>query len=156
MSFLPEDEIYMARAIALAERAAKGGEVPVGAVAVYDGRIIGAAHNLTRRVQDSTAHAEFLALRQAADWLGHWYFEDCTLYSTLEPCIMCAGVLVLGKLGRLVYGAAEPKFGGCGSIFNLVEEPGLNHRLSVTRGVLAAESGSLLKSFFKGIREESI
>ena len=155
LSFLPEDEIYMARAIALAESAAKGGEVPVGAVVVYDGRIIGAAHNLTRRVQDTSAHAEFLALRQAADWLGHWYFDDCTLYSTLEPCIMCAGVLVLGKLGRLVYGAAEPKFGGCGSIFNLVEEPALNHRLSVTRGVLAAECGSLLKSFFKGIREES-
>lgn len=155
MDFLPEDETYMARAIALAERAAKSGEVPVGALVVYDGRIIGAAHNLTRRIQDSTAHAEFLALRRAADWLGHWYFDECTLYSTLEPCVMCAGALVLGKLGRLVYGAGEPKFGGCGSVFNLVEEPGLNHRLNVTRGVLAAECASLLQRFFKGIREDS-
>lgn len=149
------DEMYMARAIDLAKNAAAAGEVPVGALVVYDGRIIGAAHNLTRRVQDTSAHAEFIALRQAADWLGHWYFEDCILYSTLEPCIMCAGVLVLGKLGRLVYGAGEPKFGGCGSICNLVEEPRLNHRLSVTRGVLAEECAVLLKSFFQGLREES-
>ena len=148
------DETFMRQALAQAEQAYRHDEVPVGAVVVLEGRVIGRGHNLTRRLQDVSAHAEFLAMREAAGWLGHWYFDKCTLYVTVEPCMMCAGVLVLGRMARLVYGAAEPKFGSCGSIFNLVEEQRFNHRLSVTRGVLAEECAALMQKFFSGLRDK--
>jgi len=148
------DEIFMRQALAQAQQAFRHDEVPVGAVVVFDNRVIGRGHNLTRRLQDVSAHAEFLAMRQAAGWLGHWYFEKCTLYVTVEPCVMCAGALVLGRMARLVYGTEEPKFGACGSICNLVEEQRFNHRVSVTRGVLAEECAALMKKFFGGLRDK--
>jgi len=147
------DEIFMRQALAQAKQAFRHDEVPVGAVVVFDNRVIGTGHNLTRRLQDVSAHAEFLAMRQAAGWLGHWYFDKCTLYVTAEPCVMCAGALILARMGRLVYGAAEPKFGACGSVCNLVENQRFNHRLAVTRGVLAEECAALMQRFFTRLRD---
>ena len=147
----------MALAIEQAKLAAASDEVPVGAVVVdtASGDILGSGYNITRRKGDSSLHAEIVALRRAAASLGTgWYFSDCTLYVTLEPCVMCAGALVLGRLGRLVYGAAEPKFGGCGSVLNIVGEPRLNHRLEITAGVLEAECSQVMKDFFRKLRDE--
>jgi len=149
---MKEDELFMREALALAEMASRHGEVPVGAVVVSRGEIIGRGYNLTRRLQDATAHAESLALRRAAETIGHWYFQDCTLYVTVEPCVMCAGTLILGRVGRLVYGAAEPKFGACGSLCNLVADTRFNHRLTVSAGLLAEESAALLQKFFRRLR----
>ena len=145
------DDCYMRLALDQARLAAVHGEVPVGAVMVRDSEVIGTGYNLTRRRQDATAHAEMLAMRRAAER----YFERCTLYVTLEPCIMCAGALVLAKLERLVFGATEPKFGGCGSIFNIVRERRLNHRVEVTGGVLEDECAGLMQEFFRDIRNKS-
>ena len=149
------DERYMRLALDQARLAAVHGEVPVGAVMVRDSEVIGTGCNLTRRLQDATAHAEMLAMRRAAERLGYWYFERCTLYVTLEPCIMCAGALVLARLERLVFGATEPKFGGCGSIFNIVRERRLNHKVEVTGGVLEDECAGLMREFFRDIRNKS-
>lgn len=149
------DERYMRLALDQARLAAVLGEVPAGAVMVRDSEVIGTGYNLTRRLQDATAHAEMLAMRRAAERLGHWYFERCTLYVTLEPCIMCAGALVLARLERLVFGATEPKFGGCGSIFNIVRERRLNHKVEVTGGVLEDECAGLMREFFRDIRNKS-
>jgi tRNA(adenine34) deaminase len=146
------DEYFMRQALACAETAGCQGEVPVGAVLVREDRIIGTGYNLTRRLQDATAHAEMMALREAARSLGHWYFDTCTLYVTVEPCVMCSGAILLGRLGRLVYGTAEPKFGCCGSLYDLVEDPRFNHRLTVTRGVLAEECSAVMKKFFRDLR----
>ncbi len=154
MQNLHLDEIYMRQALAQAEQACRHDEVPVGAVVVLDNRVIGRSHNLTRRLQDVSAHAEFLAMRQAAGWLGHWYFDKCTLYVTVEPCVMCAGALILGRMGRLVYGTAEPKFGACGSVCNLVENRRFNHSLPVTRGVLEEECAALMQKFFSRLRDK--
>jgi len=144
----------MRQALDQAQQAYNHDEVPVGAVVVFDNRVIGGGHNLTRRLQDVSAHAEFLAMREAAGWLGHWYFDKCTLYVTVEPCVMCAGALILSRMGRLVYGTAEPKFGACGSVCNLVEDQGFNHRLSVTRGVLEQECVALMQRFFTRLRDK--
>jgi len=149
------DERYMRLALDQARLAAVLGEVPAGAVMVRDSEVIGTGYNLTRRLQDATAHAEMLAMRRAAERLGYWYFERCTLYVTLEPCIMCAGALVLARLERLVFGATEPKFGGCGSIFNIVRERRLNHKVEVTGGVLEDECAGLMREFFRDIRNKS-
>ena len=149
------DERYMRLALDQARLAAVHGEVPAGAVMVRDSEVIGTGYNLTRRLQDATAHAEMLAMRRAAERLGYWYFERCTLYVTLEPCIMCAGALVLARLERLVFGATEPKFGGCGSIFNIVRERRLNHKVEVTGGVLEDECAGLMREFFRDIRNKS-
>ena len=146
------DESFMRLALEQACCAASHDEVPIGAVIVYDNRVIGWGYNLTRRLQDATAHAETVALRQAAQRLGHWYFNECTLYVTVEPCVMCAGMMILGHLARLVYGAREPKFGCCGSLYDLVRDPRFNHRVEVTSGVLAVESEQLLKAFFRKLR----
>lgn len=154
MQDLRRDEIFMRQALARAKQAFRHDEVPVGAVVVFDNRVIGRGHNLTRRLQDASAHAEFLAMREAAGWLGHWYFDKCTLYVTVEPCVMCAGALILGRMGRLVYGTAEPKFGACGSVCNLVENRRFNHHLAVTRGVLADECAALMQRFFTRLRDK--
>ena len=151
-----DDERFMREALRLAELAGRHGEVPVGAVVVCGGEIIGRGYNLTRRLQDATAHAEAVALHRAAGVAGHWYFQDCTLYVTVEPCVMCAGTIILGRVGRLVYGTAEPKFGACGSVLNLPDDPRFNHRLPVSPGVLAAESAELLKKFFRRIRTDKL
>lgn len=139
----------MGLALQEAERARAIGEVPVGAVVVHDGRAIAAGHNLTQTVDDPSAHAEMVAIRRAAEHLAHWRLLDCTLYVTLEPCAMCAGAIVLARIPRLVYGAADPKAGMCGSLANIVQDPRLNHRVELTTGIRGAESAELLKGFFR-------
>lgn len=139
----------MREALAEAERAYEKGEIPVGAVAVKDGIIIGRGHNQKEELRDPTAHAEMTALRQAAQALGGWRLRGVTLYSTLEPCPMCAGALVMARVDRLVYAAPDPKNGACGSVFDIVRSPQLNHRMEVEPGILAEEAGTLLERFFQ-------
>jgi tRNA(adenine34) deaminase len=146
----------MREALAEAERAAAIGEVPIGAVVVRGGEIIGRGHNRRETDRDPLAHAELLAIREAARWMGGWRLTECTLYCTLEPCPMCAGALVNSRIERLVYGAADPKAGWCGTLGNLVQDPRLNHRLEVTAGVLAEESAALLRGFFAALRKGSL
>jgi tRNA(adenine34) deaminase len=142
----------MRRALAEARAALAHHDVPVGAVVVRDGQIVAARHNERELTGDPTAHAEILALRDAARHVGHWRLDDCTLVVTLEPCPMCAGAMVNARLGRLVYGARDPKAGAAGSCFDLVDNPTLNHRIPRTEGVLAAECGALLVDFFAARR----
>jgi tRNA(adenine34) deaminase len=149
-----EDERFMDEALDAARAAAACGEVPVGAVVVgRDGRLLARAHNRRETDQDPLAHAEILALRAAARALGSWRLEGATLYVTLEPCAMCAGAIVLSRVARLVYGAADPKAGFCGSLGDLVGDGRLNHRPEVVSGVRADASGALLRTFFAGLRE---
>lgn len=147
-----EDERWMREALALAEQAARAGDVPVGAVVVHAGRIVGRAANRTVRDQDPTAHAELLALREAASTLGQWRLDGCTVYATLEPCAMCAGAMVLGRPDRVVFGAWDDKAGMVGSIGDLLRHPRLNHRPEVRGGVLAEEAGAVLTEFFRARR----
>jgi tRNA(adenine34) deaminase len=142
----------MARALEQAYAAVQVAEVPVGAVLVCGGRLVAEAHNLTRTIDDPTAHAETVVIRRAAERLRTARLLGCTLYVTLEPCAMCAGALVLAKVDRLVYAAADPKTGMCGSLGSIVQDPRLNHRLHVTRGVLAEPAADLLRSFFRARR----
>ncbi len=142
----------MAEALACARLAASEGEVPVGAVVVFDGRVVGRGRNARERLHDPTAHAEVLALQEAARLLGRWRLAGATVYATLEPCPMCAGALVNARVDRLVYGVADPKAGAADTLFDLVRSPRLNHRLEVASGVLAGECGELLKEFFRGRR----
>src|ERR687894_1735223 len=150
--FFPDDEHFMRLAIREAERALEHDDVPVGAVVVVGGEVIGAGHNERELRQDPTAHAEVLALREAARHLGVWRILDSTLYVTLEPCAMCAGAIVLGRVGRVVYGTADPKAGAAGSVMDVLGEPRLNHRPAVAGGLLAEESADLLRAFFAGRR----
>jgi tRNA(adenine34) deaminase len=149
----PDDERWMGEALLQARAAAALGEVPVGAVVVRAGEVIGVGHNLTRTSADPSAHAEMIAIREAASAVGDWRLLGCTLYVTLEPCAMCAGVIVLSRLPRLVFGAYDPKAGMCGSLENLVEDPRLNHRVELVAGVRADEAGTLLRDFFRARRE---
>lgn len=146
------DVVFMEAALAEARRALDLGEVPVGAVAVHEGRVIARGHNLRERLGDPTAHAEILVLREAAARLGNWRLEGVTLYVTLEPCPMCAGAVVLARVARLVYGAPDPKAGAAGSLMNLVQHDRLNHRVELRGGVLADASAALLRGFFRGLR----
>ena len=139
----------MQLALKLAQKAALNNEVPVGAVVVYGGKIVGRGWNQVETKRDSSRHAELIALKQAAKKLGRWRLTGCTLYVTLEPCAMCAGAMVLARIDRLVYAASDPKAGACGSVFNIVDDKRLNHRIKVERGLLAKESSHLLKDFFK-------
>ena len=148
-------KIWMARALDEARAALEHGDVPVGAVVVSDGQIIATGHNRREVDADPTAHAEMIAVRAAAKTLGSWRLEGCSLYVTLEPCAMCAGALVLARLPELVYGTTDPKAGAAGSVFDLVREPRLNHRMAVVEGVSAAESAELLKAFFAEARTRS-
>jgi tRNA(adenine34) deaminase len=148
----PDDSVWMREALAEARRAAAAGEVPIGAVVVRGGEVMGRGHNRREMDRDPLAHAELLAIREAAQWIGGWRLTGCTLYCTLEPCPMCAGALVNSRIERLVYGAADPKAGWCGTLGNLVQEPRLNHRLEVMAGVLAEESAALLRGFFALLR----
>ena len=148
----PEDQVWMLEALAEARRAAGIGEVPIGAVVVREGAVIGRGHNRREADGDPLAHAELLAIREAASRLEGWRLEGCTMYVTLEPCAMCAGALVNSRVERLVYGAADPKAGYCGTLGNLVQDPRLNHRLEVTAGVLESESAALLRGFFASLR----
>lgn len=144
-----QDEDFMRMAIALAKEAATLGEVPVGAIMVKDGVVIGQGRNAPISLNDPTAHAEIQAMREAAQHLGNYRLVDCTLYVTLEPCAMCSGAIQHARIARLVYGASDPKTGCCGSVLNLMLEQKLNHHCEVTHGVLSTECGSLLSSFFK-------
>jgi tRNA(adenine34) deaminase len=142
----------MRLALEEARRCLGWGDVPVGAVVTWGEEVVGRAGNERERRQDPTAHAELLALREASERLGSWRLEGCTLFVTLEPCAMCAGGLVLARVDRLVYGAADPKAGFAGSLGDLVRDPRLNHRVEITGGVLAEECGALLRKFFESRR----
>ncbi|NVJ08410.1 nucleoside deaminase [Myxococcus sp. AM001] len=146
------DEAFMQQALSLAREAAELGEVPVGAVAVLDGEVVGTGFNRREVDRNPLAHAEMLAMDAAARRIGAWRLSGVTLYVTLEPCAMCAGGLVQSRVTRLVFGAFDPKAGAVGSLYNLVEEPRHNHRLQVTSGILADESRLLLKTFFGRLR----
>jgi tRNA(adenine34) deaminase len=145
----PEDAPFMARALALAERAADLDEVPVGAVVVVDGVVVGEGYNRREQDRDPLAHAEILAIRDAAGRLGRWRLHDATLYVTLEPCPMCAGALVNARVARLVYGAPDPKAGAVRSLYRIVDDPRLNHRAEVTPGVAAEAAAAQLRGFFR-------
>ncbi len=146
------DEYFMQLALCEAEKAARRGETPVGAVLVIDGRVVASAHNMRETWQDPVAHAELLAIRESAAQLGRWRLQDATLYVTLEPCLMCAGALVLARVGRLVYGCRDPKAGVLGSVYDVVRDGRLNHTYRITPGVLENECSSLLQSFFEKLR----
>ena len=145
----PSDEDWMRRALRQAEMAMERDEVPVGCVIAHEGRMVAGAHNLRETLSDPTAHAELIALTQAAAALGDWRLEGTTVYCTLEPCCMCAGALVNARVTRLVYGLADQKSGACGSVMNVLQMPQLNHRVEVRGGVLADEVLELMQGFFK-------
>lgn len=146
------DEDWMRLALAEAAKALASGDVPVGALALRGGEIIGRGHNRREADGDPCAHAELVAIQAAARHLGQWRLEGVTLYSTLEPCAMCAGAMVLARLPRLVYAAADPKAGAAGSVLNLLQHPALNHRVDCRGGVLAGEAARQLRSFFRQLR----
>jgi len=148
----PTDEAFMARALTLAREAAARGEVPVGAVVVLDGQVIGEGANGPIGSHDPTAHAEILALRRAGAAVGNYRLPGATLFVTLEPCAMCAGAMVHARVERLVFGAPDPKSGAAGGVFDIVRSPRLNHRLEVTGGVLGEACGELLRAFFRDRR----
>jgi tRNA(adenine34) deaminase len=154
--FLETDAQYIRNALDLAREALKRNEVPVGAVVVRDGSILAAATNRTIRDQDPTAHAEVLAIREAASKLDTWRLDQCTLYVTLEPCAMCAGAIVLSRMKRVVFGAWDEKAGMAGSVGDLLRHPRLNHRPEVRAGVLADECGALLEEFFRQQRSAAL
>jgi tRNA(adenine34) deaminase len=145
----------MREALGLAALAAAGGEVPVGAVAVHEGRVVGRGRNRREEDRDPCAHAEMLALKEASRTLGRWRLTGVTLVVTLEPCAMCAGALVLARVDRLVFGASDPKAGAVGSLMDLSSDPRLNHRFPVERGLRADECGELLRAFFRSRRATS-
>ena len=149
------EEKFMNEALRLAQRAAEAGEVPVGAVIVREGQVIGRAHNQVEMLHDATAHAEMIAITQAAEALENWRLEGAEIYVTLEPCPMCAGAMVLSRVARIVYGCDDPIAGACGSVFNIVNEKRLNHRIPVVKGVLGDRCSEILKSFFKSRRQAS-
>jgi len=152
---LKDDQHYMKMAIEQAGIAEENGDVPIGAVIVYKNQIIAKAYNQRQQLNDPTAHAEIIALTQAAAFMESWRLNGCTIYVTLEPCPMCAGALVLSRMDRLVYGCDDPKTGACKSLYNIVQDERLNHRLEVTSGVLANECGKLLQDFFQHRRIEN-
>jgi tRNA(adenine34) deaminase len=149
MKNLDDDQRFMRAAIDQAEIAEENGDVPIGTVIVHNDVIIAKAYNQREQLQDPTAHAEIIALTQAAAVLENWHLNGCTMYVTLEPCPMCAGALVNARIDRLVYGCEDPKAGACGSLYNIVQDGRLNHRIEVVSGVLAKQCGQQLQNFFK-------
>ncbi|MHC4152592.1 MAG: tRNA adenosine(34) deaminase TadA [Planctomycetota bacterium] len=147
------EQAKMRIALEQAKTAEENGDVPIGAVIVHKSQIIAKAYNQREQLQDPTAHAEIIALTQAAAALGNWHLHDCTMYVTLEPCSMCAGALVLSRIERLVYSCDDPKAGACGSIYNIVQDKRLNHLLQITSGVLNSECSMLLQEFFQKKRK---
>lgn len=146
------DEDHMRMALAEAEKAAAGGETPIGAVLVIGDQVIASAHNMRETWQDPTAHAESIVLRDASARLGRWRLPDATVFVTMEPCLMCAGALVLARVGRLVYGCRDPRAGALGSVYDVVRDGRLNHMYRITPGVLEAECRSVLQGFFEKLR----
>lgn len=149
-----EDLAFMQQALSLAELAAQNGEVPVGAIVVKDGVVIGQGSNAPIAKHDPSAHAEIVAMRSAAENIGNYRLVDCTLYVTLEPCAMCTGAIQHARIARLVFGASDPKTGACGSVINLMAEPKLNYHTKVESGILAENCGQLLKHFFASRRKK--
>jgi tRNA(adenine34) deaminase len=149
LMMIRDDEQGMRAAIREAQASGAKDEVPIGAVIVHQGQIIGRGHNQVEALQDATAHAEILSIGAASNALGSWRLNECTMYVTLEPCAMCAGAIILARVGRLVYGALDPKAGACGSMLDVIHEPRLNHRVQVENGILAEECGVLLRDFFR-------
>ncbi len=150
--YMPLDESFMRRALREAEKALEHDDVPIGAVVVKDEQVIGAGHNERELLQDPTAHAEVLALREAAAAVGSWRVLDATLYVTLEPCAMCAGAIVLSRIPRVVYAATDPKAGAAGSVMDVLDHAALNHRPEVVGGLLADEAGAMIVDFFRSRR----
>lgn len=152
---MTEDDIkWMRVALTEAERALEHDDVPIGAIAVHNGEIIGRGYNRREADQDPTAHAEMIAMRQAASVIGYWRLEDVTLYCTLEPCAMCAGAMVLARLPRLVYATTDPKAGAAGSIMDITRHHQLNHHVTVEHGILADEAAEQIRSFFRKLRAQ--
>jgi tRNA(adenine34) deaminase len=152
---MTEDDIkWMRVALAEAERALEHEDVPIGAIAVHNGEIIGRGYNRREADQDPTAHAEMIAMRQAADVIGYWRLEDVTLYCTLEPCAMCAGAMVLARLPRLVYATTDPKAGAAGSIMDITRHHQLNHQVTVEHGIFADEAAEQIRGFFRKLRAQ--
>ncbi len=151
---MTEHEIWMGVALQEAEKAQAAGEVPVGAVIVYESRIVGRGYNQTESLMDPTAHAEMIAISAASNHFRSWRLENCSLYVTLEPCAMCAGAIVLARIPELVFGAPDPKAGACGSLRNIVQDHRLNHRVKVIGGIRENESACMLSAFFQKIREQ--
>ncbi|MBY6180331.1 MULTISPECIES: tRNA adenosine(34) deaminase TadA [Staphylococcus] len=149
---MANDEYYMKLAIEEAKKAQKLGEVPIGAIIVKNNEVIASAHNLRETAQLPTAHAEHIAIERASKVVGSWRLEECKLYVTLEPCVMCAGAIVMSRIPKVVYGATDPKGGCSGSLMNLLEESRFNHRAEVIKGVLEQECGDLLRNFFRELR----
>src|SRR2546425_5455717 len=151
---LPSDEAFMREALRQAQKAYEADEVPVGAVVVRAGKIIARAYNQVELLKDATAHAEMLALTQAETAVGDWRLSDCDLYVTKEPCPMCAGALVHTRIRRVIFGCTDPSAGAAGSVLNLLQMPGLNHRCDIASGVLQAECAAILQNFFQKRRDE--
>ncbi len=150
------DERWMTLALQEAAMAAEKGEVPVGAIVLSDGELIGRAHNLRETDQDPLAHAELIALRRAARRRGSWRLVGCSMFVTLEPCAMCAGALVNSRIQRLVFAAPDPKAGYCGSLGNIAQDERLNHRVEICRGVLQGKSSAMLREFFAALRHTDL
>lgn len=148
------DEHFMGLALKEAEIAEAREEIPIGAVVVMDNKVIGRGNNSNKTLQDPTAHAEMIAITAACNQVQSRYLEKATLYVTIEPCSMCAGAIVLARIPRLVFGAKDPKAGACGSLFNIVQDPRLNHRVEIVSGVREFECGALISQFFESIREK--
>lgn len=149
---MANDEYYMKLAIEEAKKAQKLGEVPIGAIIVKNNEVIARSHNLRETAQLPTAHAEHIAIERASKVVGSWRLEECKLYVTLEPCVMCAGAIVMSRIPKVVYGATDPKGGCSGSLMNLLEESQFNHRAEIVKGVLEQECGDLLRNFFRELR----
>ena len=154
MDVFKKDQTYMLEALVEAEKAAILGEVPIGAVIVYQNEIIARAHNLRETTQNATTHAELLAIQQACAKIGSWRLEDMTLYVTLEPCPMCAGAILQSRIPRVVYGARDVKAGCVDSLYRLLNDPRFNHKCEVTEGILADQCGGILTRFFRNLREQ--
>jgi len=150
-----EDEKWMRHALTEAQLALEKNEVPIGAVVVYEDKIIGRGHNQVERLNDPTAHAEIIAIGAASSYLNSWRLTGASLYVTIEPCTMCAGAIVLSRLDRLVFGAKDPKAGACGSLYNIVQDVRLNHRVQIIPYILKQECSQILESFFDKIRKNT-
>ena len=151
--FKEETYKFMFAALQEAEKAFEENEIPVGAVVVYQNRIIGKGYNQVEKLKDATAHAEMIAITAASNHIGNWNLNECDIYVTLEPCIMCTGALLASRIQNLYFGALDPKFGACGSIYNLAEEGKSNHKIKTYSGIMADESKQLLKLFFTKLRK---
>ena len=149
-----EKEYYMRAAIEEAKRAEVKGEVPIGAVVVFEGEIVGKGHNLRETTQNAVTHAEMMAIQEACQTIGSWRLEKCDMFVTLEPCVMCSGAIVLSRIEQVYYGAVDAKGGATESLYELLSDQRLNHQVSLERGVLEEECGQLLKNFFKTLREQ--